>query len=144
MKNFLRDLGYRLNGFMQGRYGSDELNHGIFILALVSMVVSLFRRLLPALTYFSFLSTILLIVYIFRAFSRNIYKRTQENSAYLRLFSSFSKTVSRYKGMWRDRNTHKYYKCPVCKSYVRIRKPPKGKNIAVRCTKCHNEFTKRT
>ena len=53
MKEFLWRVRQKIQIFMQGRYGSDELNHGIFILALISMVVSLFRRLVPALTYFT-------------------------------------------------------------------------------------------
>ena len=49
-----------------------------------------------------------------------------------------------YKNIWRDRKTHKYYKCPGCAAFVRIRKPEKGRRILVTCPKCRQSFEKRT
>ena len=41
MKNFLDNLKYKFAEFMQGRYGYDELNNGLFIVFLVFWVLSL-------------------------------------------------------------------------------------------------------
>ena len=44
--------------------------------------------------------------------------------------------------MWRERKTHRYFKCPNCKTMVRV---PKGKGkIVITCTRCHHEIVKRT
>jgi hypothetical protein len=67
---------------------------------------------------------------IFRTFSRNTYKRYQENRKYLML-------VQRLK----DRE-HRYFDCPRCHQQVRV---PRGKGkIAISCPKCKEKFIRKT
>ena len=76
------------------------------------------------------LSEALLILSLFRCFSRNTYKRYNENRKFLLL-------IDRVK----DR-THRYYTCPKCRQTVRV---PKGKGkIAITCPKCREKFVKKT
>ena len=71
-----------------------------------------------------------LIITLVRCFSRNTYKRYQENRRFLLL-------VDRIK----DRN-NRYYTCPKCRQTVRV---PKGKGkIAITCPKCREKFIKKT
>lgn len=144
MRNFFQNFSYRMQYFMQGRYGDDELNRVLSRTGLVLVLISLFSRLWWPLAYLSPVGFFLALVSIFRMFSRNIYKRQRENAKYNELVSPVRKKRNLYSNMMREKNTHSYYKCPNCKTYVRLRKPPKGKKIAVRCTKCQNEFIKRT
>ena len=140
MRNFITNLSYKFRRFMIGRYGDDALNHFLTSVGLVLLILSMFPGM--RLTYL-----MMVICYgwaLFRMFSKNIYKRSRENSVYLKMTDGIKKKASLIKNMYKDRKTHEYYKCPNCKSYVRIIKPPKGKNIAVRCSKCYTEFTKRT
>ena len=132
--NWLRQLGYKIsNGFRQfmiGRYGNDKLNMWILgggvILCLISMFFSrpLVNLLLTVLSY------VCMFTAIFRTFSRNTYKRYQENRKFLLLLDKI-----------KDRE-HKYFSCPKCRQSVRV---PRGKGkIAITCPKCREKFVKKT
>ena len=132
--NWLRNLGAKLSAgfrhFMQGRYGTDKLNTAILLAGLIACVLQI---LLPGailkliLMLFSY---VCMILAIFRAFSRNTYKRYQENRKYLRFLERF-----------KDKE-HKYFDCPRCRQSVRV---PRGKGkIAITCPKCKEKFIKKT
>ena len=119
-----------LQRFMQGRYGTDKLNTLILIVGLVLCLLSLF---LPAgwpVLVMTLLSYGCCFLAIFRAMSRNTYKRYRENRKYLSLLNRL-----------KDRE-HKYFACPVCRQSVRV---PKGKGkIAITCPRCREKFIKTT
>lgn len=140
MRRWLENISYKFQGFMQGRYGTDELSRLLCFSALAVVLLSY----IPVLRPLSILAWILLILSVFRSFSKNLYKRQQEREKYLKIKGKITSRFFTYKRMWKERKTHKYYKCPNCKTRVRIRKPPKGKNIMVHCTRCGNDFQKRT
>ena len=132
--NWLRQLGYKIsNGFRQfmiGRYGNDKLNMWILgggvILCLISMFFSrpLVNLLLTVLSY------VCMFTAIFRTFSRNTYKRYQENRKFLLLLDKI-----------KDRE-HKYFSCPKCRQSVRV---PRGKGkIAITCPKCREKFFRKS
>ena len=132
--NWLRQLGYKIsNGFRQfmiGRYGNDKLNMWILgggvILCLISMFFSrpLVNLLLTILSY------VCMFTAIFRTFSRNTYKRYQENRKFLLLLDKI-----------KDRE-HKYFSCPKCRQSVRV---PRGKGkIAITCPKCREKFIRKS
>jgi len=140
MKKWLQDLKYCLQRIMQGRYGFDELSQFISILGLILLMLSFFLRL-----YALYLIAFALLVWTwFRALSKNIYKRQAERSKYLNVKSKTMQKGRLCKNKWRDRKTHKYYKCPHCKAVVRITKPGKGRKISIHCPKCGNSFEKKT
>ena len=115
---------------MAGRYGTDKLNTCILVLGvIVSIVAAILRN--PWLTLvFSTLSYVLMFWAIFRTFSRNTYKRYQENRKFLMLLDRI-----------KDRK-HRYYSCPRCRQPVRV---PRGKGkIAITCPKCKEKFIKKT
>ncbi len=118
-----------LRNFMAGRYGTDKLNMALLWTSVIVMVVSLFcsgaLRSVLGIVYYG-----LLIVALLRTFSRNTYKRYQENRKFLML-------VDRFK----DRQ-HKYFDCPRCRQVVRV---PRGKGkIAITCPKCGEKFIKKS
>lgn len=122
---------------MQGRYGNDNLNRFLMALALILLVLSMFR--VP----YVYMLAILLIVYAyFRMFSRNTYKRSMENNKYMQLTYKVKQRFARIKWRIRQSKTHHIYKCPSCKQKIRI---PRGKGkIEVRCPKCGHIFVKRS
>ena len=127
----------KLYRFMQGRYGNDQFNRFLMILAVICFAVSLFG------VRFFYLLGIALLVYIyFRMLSKNTYKRSIENSVYLRYEYKFKQKAAVFKRNMKQRKTHHIYKCPSCKQKIRI---PKGKGkIEIRCPKCGQTFIKRS
>ena len=123
--------------FMLGRYGSDQFNVFLVILAIVLMILILFfiRN--------SFLSAIvwLILIYsLYRIYSRNIYRRRAENDKYLSIIQPIQKRISMIKKN-REDHEHKYFLCPECKQTVRV---PRGHGkITITCPKCSNKFYKK-
>lgn len=118
------------HNFMSGRYGSDRLNMVILGLGLLASILSsLFARSIAG-TVFWFLSYALMIWAIFRALSRNTYKRYQENRTFLLFFDRL-----------KDRN-NRYFACPKCRQTVRV---PRGKGkISITCPRCKEKFVRKT
>ena len=92
----------------------------------------------------SFLSAVvwlLLICNLFRTYSRNIYKRREENEKYLKMIQPIKKRFNVIKKNHQDKE-HKYYLCPSCKQIVRV---PKGRGkITITCPTCKNRFDKKS
>ena len=80
MRNFFRQ-------FMAGRYGLDKLNQALLGAGFVCCLLSFFLGWLPGFNIiFTLLSYFFLFFAIFRCFSRNTYKRYQENRKFLYIF----------------------------------------------------------
>ena len=126
--SFFRNLRYKFNQFMMGRYGSDKLNMALLI---ASVALSIIGAVTPWLKLvFVVISYGLMIWAIYRMFSRKTYKRYQENRKFLQLFERI-----------RDKE-HRYFDCPRCRQQVRV---PKGKGkISITCPKCREKFIKKT
>ena len=130
IRQFLQQLSYKFRNFMVGRYGTDKLNMVILCAGLAACLVSAFfnnpqiNLLMTAVSYG------LMFWALFRSFSRNTYKRYQENRKFLQFFDRL-----------KDRD-HRYYDCPKCRQVVRV---PRGKGkIAITCPKCRERFVKKT
>ena len=131
---FFRNLGAKLAAglrrFMTGRYGTDKLNTTILGAGLVVCLITIFVPVWPINLILTGVSYGLMFWAIFRCFSRNTYKRYQENRKYL----TFLERI-------KDRE-HRYFDCPKCRQPVRV---PKGKGkIAITCPKCKEKFIKKT
>lgn len=132
----LQRLKQSMQRFMYGRYGSDQLNIALLLTALVlsllSSVLSLFFRD-SALVIHSVLTLLiyaLLGVFIFRALSRNTYRRQRENQR----FKYFKLRLT-------DRN-NRYFRCPECHQTMRV--PRDRGKVSIRCPKCGEKFTRKT
>ena len=129
MKNLLQKLRSRLERFMQGRYGMDRLNSVLLWVSVGMAVVAMILSGIVGLV-FTLLAYTLMGIAIFRALSRNTYKRYRENRRFLQLWDRM-----------KDRE-HRYFTCPKCRQSVRV---PKGKGkIAITCPKCKERFVKKT
>ena len=131
---WLHRAGARMNAglrsFMSGRYGSDRLNMVILCAGLVASILSSLFRNLNARMIFLVLSYALMIWAIFRALSRNTYKRYQENRRFLLIFDRL-----------KDRN-NRYFNGPKCRQTVRV---PRGKGkISITCPRCREKFIRKT
>ena len=127
-----------LQNFMRGRYGTDQLNMFLLILAIVVMLLTSMLNI----PYVFLVSIALLILCYYRLFSRKTYKRSGENTKFLRILYPFSSRWHSMRKKWKDRKVYKYYKCPSCKQELRV---PKGKGeITITCPKCKTKFDKKT
>lgn len=125
-----------MQAWMYGRYGYDELSKFLSIAAIILILLSAFIPLLNPIALF------LLIWSMVRTYSRNIEKRRRERDIYLQRTGKIKQFFKLRKNMIRDRKTHKYYKCPGCKAYLRV---PKGRGkIEISCPKCRNKITRIT
>ena len=123
--------------FMYGRYGNDQF--GFFLLGL-SVVLSLLASLFD-LGLLNLLAEVAIIYALFRMFSRNTYKRREENNKFLRKVNPFLKWFRLQQTMRRDK-AHRYFKCPNCSQYLRV---PRGKGkITVTCRSCRASFQEKS
>ena len=127
----------KLQNFMDGRYGVDELGRFTMFAALAAIIISFFVAGL----ILSTVAILLLVWSYFRMLSRNHAKRWAENEKFLEIKN---KIFGFFRGLFRpltDRD-HRYFKCPNCKKQLRV---PKGKgNISIHCPRCHTDFIRHT
>ncbi len=136
MKAWFQKFSIKMQKWMYGRYGYDELSRFLMITACVLMILSIF---LPLLYPFALGSA---IWSVFRMYSKNIGKRRNELRIY---FKHKKKVIDEFKLMknkLRDRKTHKYFKCPNCKSVLRV--PKDRGEIIVTCPNCKCKTEKKT
>ncbi|SET64575.1 hypothetical protein SAMN05660297_03029 [Natronincola peptidivorans] len=127
-----------LRKFMAGRYGGDQLS--LFLLVL-SIVLTLISRI-AGITILITASYIPLFLAVYRILSKDLQKRSMENYKFAILVSPLYSRLKQGQRRIKDLKTNKYYKCPKCKTMLRV---PKDKgNILITCPKCKEKFTRKT
>ena len=138
---------------MRGRYGTDDLNRFLLIVAVIFIVLDIFLRM----RIIDLLIVALLIYTYCRMFSRNINARYRENQKFLQLVSRFRRrsTGGGFGGGsgggangWNAGNAaagkdraHKVLRCPGCGEKLRV---PKGAGkINITCPHCGTKFIKK-
>jgi len=128
-----------LSNFFAGRNGLDPLT---MFLLVVCFVFSLLLRTTNWLV-FGLLYYLLLLYCIFRALSRNLPARQEENRRFLAWAVPARARIS---ALWRARKsgetTYRYFKCPSCGEKLRVPKH-RGK-LRITCPKCRTQFEKKT
>ena len=131
MKEFLYRLRWKIQKFMQGRNGVDELNRILLYAVLVLYVLSIILQYL-VLDYLAF-SGVLYLLY--RTLSRNLYVRREENRKVVTWLET-----TRIK--MEQRKDYKIFKCKGCGRNIRV---PRGKGkIEVTCPMCGKKTIHRT
>ncbi|MBQ9045443.1 MAG: hypothetical protein IJ112_05800 [Oscillospiraceae bacterium] len=127
---------------MIGRNGMDALNRFLSVVLLLIVAVELFVPGKAVARWLGFLSLALLIVIYFRMFSRDLYRRGQENGAYLRLRYPVFSAVQGWLERFRQRKEYRFFRCPSCRAWLRV---PRGKGqINIVCRKCGTAFRRRS
>lgn len=125
----------KLRSFFYGRNGMDSLSSTLSWGSIILMLVSGFIRITLLRSTLYYLSLMGLIYAYYRVFSRNLSKRQAENYACL-------SWKNQCKQRWQQRKTHRFYRCPKCKTVLRV---PKGKGkISITCRSCGEKFIKKT
>ena len=131
MKEFLYRLRWKIQKFMQGRNGVDELNRILLYAVLVLYVLSIILQSL-VLDYLAFAGVLYLL---YRTLSRNLYVRREENRKVVIWLET-----TRIK--MEQRKDYKIFKCKGCGRNIRV---PRGKGkIEVTCPMCGKKTIHRT
>ncbi len=127
----------RLARFMAGRNGNDQFNLFLLVADMILLLLAtIFSKSIGRVLY---PIVFVLLVYIyFRMFSRNVYKRSEENGKYMRLRYRFQAQLRLYKESWVQRKDYKFFTCPSCHAKLRVPRH-KGK-VKILCRKCGTSF----
>ncbi|MEI6132614.1 MAG: zinc ribbon domain-containing protein [Bacillota bacterium] len=127
----------------QGRYGVDNLSIALVILSVV----------LNWIPFGWVLSYVAFGLAIFRAFSRNTFKRQMELQKFNTLFGPAIRAVQNFfsrirstfmtkRMKWNQRKTHIFFKCAKCGKTLRL---PRGKGkLEVKCPTCGEKSRRNT
>lgn len=142
MKQKLQSWMYRMSSkiqqFMVGRYGADDLGRFMSGMIWVCLIVSIFTKG----SLFYWLGLFLIGYLYFRMFSKDIPRRYAENQKFLRIRYKAVSKWQLFKKHLAESKTHRFFKCPQCKQKVRV---PKGRGkICITCPKCKAEFVKKS
>lgn len=128
-------MKYKIAAFFEGRNGLDDLSK---VILWPSLIILLLSNLIPVAwlsTVVNWLSLTGIIYAYYRVFSKKLDKRQTENHAYLSWKNGL-------KQRWAQRKTHKFYRCPKCRTTLRV---PRGKGkISITCRSCGEKFIKMT
>lgn len=138
MRKWMENCKWKIQRWMYGRYGQDELSVFLVILSVVLWITSYFFQ-----TYvLGATAWIILLFATIRCYSKKIYKRREENTKFLRLIEKPRRWFRVKKNQWRDRKTHRYFRCKDCGAVLRV---PKGRGkIEITCPKCRATTIKKT
>ena len=125
----------KLMRFMFGRYGADQLGNFMMWTYIILLVVNIFVKSLIVHT----LALVLMILTIFRMFSRNTFARNKENLKFLSIRKKFTSFFKLQFDRVRDVRKKVYKRCPSCKAIVRL--PRQSGKHSVVCPSCRNRFS---
>ena len=134
---FFDKIRAAVSRFMSGRYGSDQLNLTLIIGALIVTTIGS----LSGVYFLTLAADALLILAIFRMFSKNRYARAHENQVYLEKTMKARRMVTEWVNRVKNSKKYHYYTCPKCRQRLRV---PRGVgNITITCKKCGTKFDKK-
>ena len=123
--------------FMSGRYGSDQLNLTMVIGALIVTTIGS----LTGVYFLTLAADALLLLAIFRMFSKDRYRRAHENQVYLEKTQKVRRAATEWVNRVTNSRKYHYYTCPKCKQRLRV---PRGVgNITITCKQCGTKFDKK-
>lgn len=131
---FFRRLGRRFTAWMSGRNGIDQL-------AFASLVLSLIFQLVSSVTGIGFWLLISIALYgwsLFRIFAKKSYKREDENKQFVMGWENVKTKIRQYFLRLKLGKQYKYFKCPHCKTPLRLNRGAGAKSIC--CPKCKYQF----
>ena len=147
--SLMEKIRQSIRSFMSGRNGADHYSiallwTGLALYLLGSIVGSIQVSPVFALLglLFNTLGFAAYVYCIFRVFSRNVDKRRAENRRYVTLMEKRKTQRRQAKVRFQNRKTYKYFKCPGCKAWLRLKH---GSGVVtITCSRCHTSFTQKS
>jgi len=126
----------KLQSFMYGRYGLDDLYKFLFKLYIGLIILSLFIK-----SKILFILEFIIIIFMFyRVFSKNIYVRSSENQRFLKFKNTLLKPFINIKRNLNDKE-HVYKRCNKCKTTLKLPLPSKRGIKHAKCPHCGKRVT---
>ncbi len=133
--SFLDKFREKVSHFMSGRYGSDQLNLTLVILALVFTLIGSLTGIRMVTTL---IADALLVFCFYRMLSKDRVRRAHENTVYLEKTYGVRKAISEWFQRLKNARKYRYFVCPKCKERLRV---PRGVGkITITCKKCGEKF----
>ena len=135
--NFIRKLLFRFARFMSVRNGPDQLGTAILLTSFAIQIA------IPLTGFFwiVYISYGLYIWFLFRFFSKNRYKRQEENRKFLFFFRNAVLKTKQFFMRLKGRKEYRYFKCPQCKTLLRMSRGAGEKEI--HCPRCSHSFRRK-
>lgn len=128
------DFNRKVNDWMRGRYGTDELDNLLVGIAFVLVIINLFVHA----NWLGLIAVAVLVYALWRALSTNLDNRRNENEVFLDHAGRFRPWLRNPRAAFKEARTYKHAVCPDCGQKVRV---PRGKGkLRVTCPKCHHKF----
>lgn len=142
--SFFQKIGNAIVRFMYGRNGMDQLNRTLFwgyiAVFLGQVLFSALRLQIPALICEIVLWPLMVLI-LFRMFSKNLPKRRTENQKFVNWWWGVKNRNASAKARHADKD-HKYFTCKTCGTICRV---PVGKGkIIITCPKCGAQIHAKT
>ena len=127
-----------MKNLFKSRNGPDQLSQFVLSIAFFIAILNLFLRS----NILSLIILVMMIYIFFRMFSKQTYKRRQENIRFAQKMYPYQMKLVKYAARQADKKTHKCFKCPNCKQTLRV---PRGHGeITITCPKCHHQFDRKS
>ena len=138
MQQWLTNFAMKVQRFMMGRYGGDQLNMALLIL---SVVISLISGFVPMGWICTIVSTILIALVFFRMLSRNTSRRFKENYVFLKVWNPVKNWFQWLYLSVRYMKKNRYFLCPKCGRIACI--PKKVGRVTITCKGCKHKYDKK-
>ena len=138
MQQWLTNFAMKVQRFMMGRYGGDQLNMALLIL---SVVVSLVSGFVPMGWICTIVSAILIALVFFRMLSRNTSRRFKENYVFLKVWNPVKNWFRWLYLSVRYMKKNRYFLCPKCGRIACI--PKKVGRVTITCKGCKHKYDKK-
>ncbi len=126
----------KIQKFMYGRYGSDDLYKFLFKLYICLFIISIFVRN----NILVILELVTITIMFYRFFSKNIYKRSNENQKFIKTRNKILKPFENIKRNYKDKD-HIYKRCHKCKTTLKLPLPMKRGFKHAKCPHCGKKVT---
>ena len=126
----------KIQKYMYGRYGVDELYRFLFGLYILTFIINIFLNNI----ILEIIGLVIVLFTFYRVFSKKIYQRSKENREYLKLKNNLSKPFINIKRNIKDKD-HIYKKCHKCKKTLKLPIPYERGIKHTTCPKCKNKMT---
>lgn len=126
----------KLQKFMYGRYGIDELYSFLFKTYFFLIIIDLFINNKILL----FLEILIVIIMFYRVLSKNCYQRRKENKVFLELKKELFKPFKNIKRNIKDKD-YIYKRCSKCNKTLKLPVPFERGIKHTKCPNCNKKIT---